>query len=169
MAESSGICHNLSVMHELRKNSRFKDFGKFECRQISLIPGVLSNISISGMKVTFDSLDSFDMNIYYETSIRLAKRSGDPIKLLVLPVWRFDGRTGGSSSVQIGFEIQHSLEYDKLSSYIDELSKSDEVEEDEEEQNKTVDVDITVQFSGDENGSQPDDYLLQEECECQFL
>ena len=42
-------------------------------------------------------------------------------------------------------------------------------EEDEEEQNKTVDVDITVQFSDDESGSQSDDYLLQEECECQFL
>lgn len=157
-------------MHELRKNSRFKDFGKFECRQISLIPGVLSNISVSGMKVTFDSLDSFDMNIYYETSIRLAKRSGDPIKLLVLPVWRFDGKSGGSSSVQIGFEIQHSLEYDKLTSYIDNLDESDKIDEEDENENHISDVDITVQFSDYGNENQfSDDYLLQEECECQFL
>jgi uncharacterized protein YneR len=157
-------------MLENRKNPRFNDFGKFECEDISLLPGRLGDISLNGMRVVFDSLEPFIMKNCYEADVRLSKCNGEAIKLLVFPEWRFDSNSGSAKNVQIGFSVQHALEYDKLAAYIAGMDDADKIDN-EDEVDGIADVDMTIQFidENDEESQSNDDYLLQEDCECQFL
>ncbi len=156
-------------MLENRKCPRFNDFGKFECEDISLLPGRLCDISANGMRVVFDSLEPFVMKNCYESTIRLSKFNGESISLLVFPEWRFDNNSGETKNVQIGFSIQHALEYEKFLSYIDSLDETDKIDSSSSEDDLDG-MDITVQFmDSDSEKDSCDDYLLEEDCECQFL
>ncbi len=170
MAESAGFCHTEKTMLENRKNPRFNDFGKFECEDISLLPGRLGDISLNGMRVIFNSLEPFVMKNCYKADVRLSKCNGEAIKLLVFPEWRFDSNSGSVKNVQVGFSIQHALDYDKLVSYINNMDESDQIDI-ESDEDEIKDEDMTIQFidSSDEEIHYNDDYLLQEDCECQFL
>ena len=39
---------------ELRKNTRFEDFGRIECEDLGPVSGILDDISMNGCKVHFD-------------------------------------------------------------------------------------------------------------------
>ena len=114
------------LKNESRRNQRFQDFGRVENRNICSIYGTLNDISLNGMKVTYNAPVSLDMENQYEISVRLSKFSSEPLNLLVEPAWKFQ-RNG---SFQIGFEILRSADTHRLTEYIDYLkSASEESEE----------------------------------------
>lgn len=151
-------------MDESRKNARFNDFGKVECERICTFPGTLGDISLTGMKVTFDSQVELSMDDEYEVVVRLSKFNGVPIKLLVMPVWKFDDNVNDSYSVQVGFSILPSLEFNKLSEYISKLDDSDKLAEESNGENNSS---MTVQVVIDDMFQ--DELSFQEETPCQFL
>lgn len=116
-------------MNENRKDTRFSDFGKIECEKISPIQGVIEDISLSGMKTNFSVVSDFCMEDEYEITVRFSKTTGNPIKLLVLPVWKYDNTTE-NSNVRIGFSILHSLDYNEYSDYINKMEESNLMTED---------------------------------------
>jgi len=143
-------------MSELRKNIRFTDFGRIECEKICALPGVLCDISTTGLKVTFPvPIDNLDYDDEYELNVVLSKLSGESIKLLVIPMWRFDNNVNGNSDTQVGFAILPSLDYDKLSSYIDKMDESDIVKDEKETLNVTDEFQPEIQ--------------QEEDTPCQFL
>lgn len=152
-------------MDELRKHIRFCDFGRVECKEICNFPADLKDISISGMKVDFHSDIELNMNDEYEVTVRLSKFNGEPITLLVIPMWRFDDNSKDVTDVQVGFSILPSLDFSKLKEYISKLDENDTVVEidcDDDNNSQMKLQIVSNDFFESEN-------YEQEESVCQFL
>lgn len=111
-------------MENNRKYERFEDFGRVECFEICPFPGTLNDISQSGMKVTFHSFVSIEMNDEYRITVRLPKCQYRALELVVTPVWLFE--RGGK--YQIGFSILHSSGAVYLADYLRNLQHEKESE-----------------------------------------
>lgn len=100
------------------------------------------------------------MNDEYEIIVQLSKFNGEPMHLLVLPMWRFDNNSGDANDVQVGFSILPALDFNKFAEYVAEMEKN--------EPNLSVqsaaasDDFLHEQFN-------LDDFNFQENTECQFL
>jgi ERCC4-type nuclease len=105
-------------MEELRQHNRFYDFGRVECSNLCVLPGILTDISLSGLKVTYNAPVSVVMEEEYEVHIRLSKLVDTQLTLLVVPVWKFEQ----GDKTQLGFSILWSKDSNKLEEYISMLS-----------------------------------------------
>lgn len=125
----------LNDKSELRKDIRFTDFGRVECNDVCVLPGVLNNVSQNGLKATFPVLVNFDIselkNDEFVISIRLSRFPSDSIELLAIPMWVFKDNSKGCT--QIGFSILPTKDFTKYSNYI---TKMDELEKNETEWEK---------------------------------
>ena len=65
---------------EHRKEERFYEFGRVEAGQISVLPGVLDDISETGCRVHFTNPVDVDMENDYTLLIRLARGKSDGSK-----------------------------------------------------------------------------------------
>ena len=111
-------------MENNRKYERFENFGRVECFEICPFPGTLNDISRSGMKVTFNSFVSIDMDDEYRMTVRIPKCPYRSLQLIVTPVWFFE--RGGK--YQIGFSILHSSGATYLEDYLRTLQSEREAE-----------------------------------------
>ncbi|CAM4101676.1 PilZ domain-containing protein [Treponema peruense] len=96
---------------EHRKEERFYEFGRVEAGQISVLPGVLDDISETGCKVHFTNPVDVDMENDYTLLIRLARGNcGRGLNLLGHPCWvKSDG-----SKTDIGFSFLRSPDTPEL-------------------------------------------------------
>lgn len=102
-----------------RQSDRFNDFGRVESSALSLIPGVLTDISITGCKVRFPISLTLDMDADYPLKIRTSRKNeSSPLSLIGHPQWvkNEDGST------VIGFSFLHSPDTARLKFYIQQLS-----------------------------------------------
>lgn len=113
-------------MKNLRKEKRYDDFGRVECREMCLISGVLLDISRSGLGVSFSIPPVIDMEKEYEVSVRLSRVSDESLVLTVKPVriYELDSKTIA------GFSILHSKDTAKLDSYLKLLKEDLKTEND---------------------------------------
>ncbi len=109
-------------MDELRKNERFSNYGRVECAAICAFSGNLCDVSETGLRATFDALVSLDLEDEYELILRLPQKNLLEIRLLAIPVWRFDDSLRGQT--QIGFSVLRALDFPLFSDYLNELKNS---------------------------------------------
>lgn len=106
------------TMHvELRKNTRFEDFGRIECEDLCPVHGVLDDISMEGCKTHFDAPVTLSFDNDYELCVRLSRFPAEALVLMCHPEWsrEKDGTT------EIGFSILRSPDTARLESYITQL------------------------------------------------
>ena len=105
-------------MPEKRQHTRFEDFGKIECFDLSPVSGVLEDISLKGCKVHFDSPVSVNTENDYELKIRLSRVNLEPLLLIGHPQWV----KSSDLSTDIGFQFLRSRDTFRLESYINKLT-----------------------------------------------
>jgi hypothetical protein len=100
-----------------RKDVRYTDIGRVDCPELSVLPGVLDDISRQGCKVHFDIAVSVVMDNDYELRLRLSHNVFEPFVLIGHPQWvsESDGTT------EIGFQFLHSRDTGRLEAYIEKL------------------------------------------------
>jgi len=109
-----------------RKTVRFKDFGRVDAPDISLLPGVLEDISLQGCKVRFPLSLTVDSDNDYELKIHTSRKQNSvPLSLVCHPQWS----RGADGGTEIGFQILRSPDTAKLSEYINQLSADDDTAE----------------------------------------
>ncbi|MBQ3671694.1 MAG: PilZ domain-containing protein [Treponema sp.] len=111
-------------MENNRKYERFEDFGRIECFDICPFPGTLNDISQTGMKVTFNSFVTIEMEEEYKVTVRIPKCYFSAIELVVTPVWAYEH----NGTYQIGFSILHSAGATYLAEYLRNLQHEKEAE-----------------------------------------
>lgn len=104
---------------ENRKSTRYEDFGRVECDDLSIVSGILKDISLKGCKVHFDMPVSFDPENEYDLKIRLSRSNLEPLELVCHPQWM----NTMNGATDIGFEILRSKDSSRLESYINLLTK----------------------------------------------
>jgi len=104
---------------ENRQDTRYPDFGRVECDEISIVSGILRDISLNGCKVHFDVPVSFDPDNEYDIRVRLSRENLEPLELVCHPQWM----NTMNGATDIGFEIMHSKDSKRLENYIKLLSK----------------------------------------------
>ena len=137
-------------MDDSRKSERYADFGRVECAEICAFAGRLDDIGLGGFKATFFSSVDLRMDGEYEVTLRLSNIAGEALRLLAVPVWRFDDNTGDSADIQLGFSVLPALDFPLLEDYISKMDGS----------GLRVSVAGEVEFA---------DEVFEEEGPCQFL
>jgi len=103
-----------------RKLVRFKDFGRVDAPDISLLPGVLEDISLEGCRVRFPLSVSVDPDNDYDLKIRPSRKGNSaPFNLVCHPQW-YCGTDGGT---ELGFRILRSPDTARLNEYIAGLNE----------------------------------------------
>lgn len=108
---------------EKRNSTRFKEIGKITSQELCALPGILDDISASGLKVHYafpvvvDLENEYDMEILPSSTTDLT-----PLKLKCLPQWvkEQDGNT------YIGFKILYSPDANRLNDFITRLEELSE-------------------------------------------
>ncbi len=117
-------------MDELRKYERFSDFGRVECKRLCAFPGILCDVSHSGLKTIFDadvslhfdeSFENESVTDEYELLLHLPRESIS-LRLLAIPVWKYDERR--TSRTHIGFSLLPALDFPLYSKYVDGFEES---------------------------------------------
>ncbi len=106
-------------MRDLRKSTRFQDFGRVECQDLCMVSGILNDISLHGIKVTFTVPVKINMEREYSIKIKLSKFNEMPMELIGVPVWIY----GDGSSTQAGFSFLYSKDSSRLENYVSKLEK----------------------------------------------
>ena len=100
-----------------RLSQRFEDIGRFLAPELCALPGVLVNVSREGCKIHYSLPVDFDMDNDYEAKITFARSANEQFTLLCHPQWiKKDG-----DYTDIGFKILPSIDYSRLSKYIEKL------------------------------------------------
>ncbi len=109
-----------------RQHTRFEDFGKVDCAELSPVNGVLEDISLKGCKVHYDFPVEINTEKDYELKIRLSRSNLEPLVLIGHPQWV----SAQDLSIDVGFQFLRSRDTFKLESYIknltDEINDSDQ-------------------------------------------
>ncbi len=107
---------------ENRLNTRYKEIGRVLISEISSLPGVLDDISISGCKIHFLMPVVIDLENEYNVKILLSRNSTEnPLNLYCKPQWAKECQ----GSTQIGMKIIFSPDMKRLTSFINDLKKED--------------------------------------------
>lgn len=109
-------------MDELRKDERFRDYGRVECGEICALPGILCDVSQSGLKAAFCADVSMSMDDEYRLRLRIP--GGDPreMRLLAAPAWRSDEpRTGRT---HIGFALLRAWDFPRFRRHVGGIEES---------------------------------------------
>jgi hypothetical protein len=121
------ILKDMSIVS--RKLPRFADCGRVDAPDISLLPGVLEDISLHGCRVRFPLSVKIDIDNDYELKIRPSrKRNAGVFILLCHPQWIQEA----NGYTEIGFEVLRSPDTARLNAYIKILDEEDSDTEDSE-------------------------------------
>ncbi|MBQ6781549.1 MAG: hypothetical protein IJP62_10005 [Treponema sp.] len=104
---------------ELRKNTRFEDFGRVECNDLSPMSGILDDISMDGCKVHYDAPVNFSFEADYELRVRFSRFPTEPLTLIAHPEW---SRENGGTT-EIGFSVLRSPDTARFEEYVAWLHK----------------------------------------------
>lgn len=107
----------MSGMKNHRNSERFCDFARIDCDKLCVMSGVLTDISINGIRAEFNAPCDVDPDKEYEISLRMSRISAPPFELLVRPMW--SDFSGGKTA--IGFSLLPSKDSARLGSYIEKL------------------------------------------------
>ncbi|MBR5646634.1 MAG: PilZ domain-containing protein [Treponema sp.] len=111
---------------EKRKDIRFPQIGRVDISEISSMPGILDDISLSGLKMHFPYSISLNLEKEYKLKVLLSNFSDNsPLQLLSRPVWLREDE----NETQIGFQNLYSPDDSRLKDYIAELKKQNEFPE----------------------------------------
>lgn len=105
---------------EQRKEPRYKEVGRAECDAISALPGVLENISKSGLNVRFPNLAVINEDTVY--TLRVTLSSGKvprSLNLLCAPRWQ----KKGDNETRAGFSVLRSPDTPLLSDFIKSMEE----------------------------------------------
>ncbi len=103
---------------EKRNSTRFKEIGKITSQELCALPGILDDISASGLKVHYAFPVVVDLENEYELKISPFHGSNTtPMNLICTPQWVKEH--GGNTF--IGFSIQYSPDAHKLQHFIKHL------------------------------------------------
>ncbi|MBQ0038981.1 MAG: hypothetical protein KBS64_00960 [Treponema sp.] len=110
---------------ELRGEERYAEIGRVECEQISALPGVLDDISLSGCKVHFPFPVNVDKEKEYAVFIQFSRADfTDRLQLLCSPQWIAENEA--ECQTEIGFSILRSPDSPELARFIESLKERDE-------------------------------------------
>ncbi|MCQ2240753.1 hypothetical protein [Treponema sp.] len=114
---------------ELRGEERYSEIGRVECEQISALPGVLDDISISGCRVHFPFPVDVNEENEYTMFIQLSRAEfPDKLQLLCSPQWYAENEK--DCQTEIGFSFLRSPDSPELARFIESLKrkeKSDDI------------------------------------------
>ncbi|MBQ7158416.1 MAG: hypothetical protein IJS09_03185 [Treponema sp.] len=99
---------------ELRKNTRFEEFGRIDCEALGPVSGVLDDISVSGCRVHFDIPVTVNLENDYELHVRLSRFPSEELVLITHPEWTQETE----NSTKIGFSILRSPDTSRLEEYV---------------------------------------------------
>jgi len=102
---------------DLRKDTRFEDFGRIECDELSPVSGILDDISLNGCKIHYDVPVSVNLENDYELHVRLSRDPSEEIILISHPEWV----RKTDSTTLIGFSILRSPDSARLDEYVSQL------------------------------------------------
>ncbi len=102
---------------ELRKTERFNEIGKVECSELSALPGILEDISLSGCKVRFPVNLNISGENEYKMLFMLTDTRFSHMELICHPRWIMKERT----KTTVGFKILRSPDTPVLNSLIEIL------------------------------------------------
>ncbi|MGN0728974.1 PilZ domain-containing protein [Treponema sp.] len=106
---------------ELRGEERFDEIGRIDCEQICALPGVLENISISGLSARFPNPVFVDSEGEYTVFITFSRPDYmRPLEFVCVPKWK----TENESETEIGFKILRSPDSPALASFISSLQET---------------------------------------------
>ena len=109
---------------ELRGEERYAEIGRVECEQISALPGVLDDISLSGCKVHFPFPANLDRENEYTVFIQLSRQDfPDRLHLLCQPQWFVVNEK--ESQVEIGLAFLRSPDSPELARLIESLKQKE--------------------------------------------
>lgn len=110
-----------------RSAVRFSEIGRVDCEQITVLPGILDDISESGCKIRFPSPAEVDMEKEYTIFIRLSRSDcKECLELIVSPQWM----TEADSQVEIGFKFLRSPDTPALNQLIELLEAENSASDD---------------------------------------
>ncbi|WP_407400091.1 PilZ domain-containing protein [Treponema sp.] len=110
---------------ELRGEERYSEIGRVECEQISALPGVLDDISLSGCKVHFPFPANVDKENEYTIFIQLSRADfPDKLQLLCCPQWTFENED--ECQTEIGFSFLRSPDSPELARFIESLKNKND-------------------------------------------
>ena len=110
---------------ELRGEERYTGIGRVECEQISALPGVLDDISLSGCKVHFPFPANLDRENEYTLFIHLSRSDfPDKLQLLCRPQWVVENEA--ECQTEIGFSFLRSPDSPELARFIESLKQKKE-------------------------------------------
>lgn len=108
-----------------RKERRYKEAGKVECTFICALPGVIENVSNSGLNARFPNPAVIYDDMEYTLHITLSSSSVPrPLDLICLPVWK----SKGDNETVVGFKVLRSPDSPLWSDFIkrhEEKAKED--------------------------------------------
>ena len=102
---------------ELRKNTRFEDFGRIECEDLGPVSGILDDISMNGCKVHFDVPVNVNLENDYELHVRLSRFPTEELVLMAHPEWSKEE----DGTIDIGFSVLRSPDTGRLEKYVKQL------------------------------------------------
>ena len=109
---------------ELRGEERYTEIGRVECEQISALPGVLDDISISGCRIHFPLPADVDKEKEYTVFIQLSRQDfPDRLQLLCQPQWFVVNEK--ESQVEIGLAFLRSPDSPELARLIESLKQKE--------------------------------------------
>ena len=124
---SARLFHTNDMHVELRKDTRFEDFGRIECEALSPVKGVLEDISFNGCKVHFDVPVTVNFENDYELYVRLSRFPTEEIVLMAHPEWTREIET----VTEIGFSFLRSPDSARLEEYVKQLhAEQEEINDD---------------------------------------
>lgn len=110
---------------ETRGDERFEEFGRVECEQISALPGVLEDISLSGCKVHFPLPASVDKENEYTLLIQFSRQDfPGKLELIGLPQWSVENEE--DCQAEIGFMFIRSPDSPELARFIALVQQKEE-------------------------------------------
>ncbi len=110
---------------DLRGEERYSEIGRVECEQISALPGVLDDISISGCRIHFPLPAEVDRENEYTVFIQLSRQDfPDKLHLLCQPQWSVVNEK--ESQMEIGFAFLRSPDSPELARFIESMKEKEE-------------------------------------------
>lgn len=105
-----------------RKEPRYKILGRVEASELSALPGMLIDISLSGCKFHYTVPVAVDLENDYSLTIKVSdNNSSSDLNLICHPVWVCED----SGETDMGMQILHSPDTDKLKEFVDSLNRSE--------------------------------------------
>ena len=108
---------------EKRNSTRYREIGRITAPELCPIPGILDDISLTGLRIHYSYPLAVNMDTEYDLKITTSSNSDEkPLNLICLPQWI----SQNDDNTSIGFKILYSPDANRLNIFIQRLQDLDQ-------------------------------------------